>query len=241
MIKIRTIYIIISLLIVVSLVINCKREISLPPPQGSNNSHVYPPDYLKEEPPGTTVKLFANEIFSQYEHLHSCPVFSPDGKKMFWTIISSNYKLWFMKEVNQLWFPPTRARFMHDGNADSPIMSPDGNRIFFLSVEPTGFDKARPENIWYVERTENGWSEEILVGQEVNSYLVHWQVSIANNGNLYFSGSETNPDDKDIIMAQLVDGVYTNVMDLGDSVNTTSTESTPFIDPNEQYLIFSKV
>ncbi len=197
--------------------------------------------YLGQKPPGDKVELFAHVVFSKFDHLHSCPVFSPDGNEMFWAVASNECRVWYMEKDNSdQWSSPKKALFLHDGRGDSPIYSPDGNRIFFQSLRPTGIEKIRDESIWYVERTENGWSEAKHVGLEVNSYLTHWQVSIANNGNLYFSGSKTSPDEKNILMAEYVNGEYTNVVDLGQNINTTSREDNPFIAPDGKYLIFSR-
>ncbi|MCP4725474.1 MAG: hypothetical protein GY863_10580 [bacterium] len=197
--------------------------------------------YLGQKPPGDKVELFANIVFSKFEHLHSCPVFSPDGNEMFWAVASNDCRAWYMeKDSSGQWSSPKKALFLHNGNADSPIFSPDGQKIFYLSDHPTDIVKARNENIWYVQRTRDGWSEPVLLGPEVNSYTTHWQVSIANNGNIYFSGTKTNVDDKNIIMAQFVNGEYVNAADLSEKINTTYNEDNPFIDPDEKYLIFSR-
>ncbi|UCD74190.1 MAG: PD40 domain-containing protein [Phycisphaerales bacterium] len=197
-------------------------------------------EYLGQAPPGETPEVFADEVFSQFDHLHSCPVFSPDGTEAYWAVASRDCRSWYMTRSGDEWSSPQQALFLHDGMGDSPIISPDGHRILFLSQEPTGIDKIRPESIWYVDRAEDGWSEPKAVGDEVNTYLVHWQVSVAENGNLYFAGSKTNPDQRDIVMARLIDGEYSKVTVLGDAINSAESESNPFIDPDEQYLIFSR-
>jgi len=201
----------------------------------------YQGEYLGQAPPGAQVREFVRGVFTEFDHLHSCPVFSLDGNLMLWSVISDgSFETWFMERENNQWSAPAKAQFINEGNADSPIFSPDGNRIFFQSSKPTEIDKIEgSENIWYVERTDNGWSEPILLGEEVNSYYMHWQISIANNGNLYFSGGDHSIS-PDIIKAEFINGEYTNVTELEDSINTDSYEDNPFIDPDEQYIIFSR-
>ncbi len=201
-------------------------------------------EYLGQEPPGMVAREFVREVFSTSGHLHSCPVFSPDGNLVIWTVMSPDYEVRFMERENNQWSAPEKAQFLPQSNIDSPIISPDGNKIYFNSSVPTEIVKEWNENSWYLERIENGWSEPKLLGEEVNSYNMHWQVSIANNGNLYFSGSKNNVLDNwefNIIKAELVNGEYTKTVDLGSSINTTFSESNPFIDPDEQYIIFSRL
>lgn len=220
----------------------------------SNDSSITEPtvefDYLGQTPPGLTPQPFAHSIFRNFA-LHSSPAFSNDGNEVFWSAFdmsspgSYKLRLFYMKKENGIWKDPTKATFLLNGVGDSPIFSPDGNKLFFLSGAPTSQNPNNTkENLYYSNKTENGWSEPVMLGQEFDSYIFHWQVAIANNGNLYFSGDKlenTNKVERDIYLAHLVDGEYENFTNLGDSVNVTGEiESTPWVSPDDSFIIVSR-
>ena len=57
--------------------------------------------YFGQTPPGTSAELFAPDIIN---HLaHSSPTFSPDGKEIYWSIVSGNNetrKIFYVKPKN---------------------------------------------------------------------------------------------------------------------------------------------
>ncbi len=98
-------------------------------------------DYLGQTPPGLTPQPFAHHIFSNYA-LHSSPAFSHDGNEVYWSAFdmsSLGYKprIWYMKKENGVWNNPQIATFLLNGVGDSPVFSPDGQKLFFLSAAPT--------------------------------------------------------------------------------------------------------
>ncbi|MDP2858347.1 MAG: hypothetical protein Q8P50_10265 [Bacillota bacterium] len=80
---------------------------------------------------------------------------------------------------------------------DSPVFSPDGDRLYFPRAR-SGRD------IWHIERTADGWSSPTALPQAVNSLIIHWQLSVADNGDLYFAAKVAEKDDQDIYRAELV-------------------------------------
>jgi hypothetical protein len=207
-------------------------------------------DYLGQTAPGLTPEPFAHNIFRNFA-LHSSPAFSPAGDEVYWSCFNmsmqGNYKnqIWYMRKVNNTWTSPQVALSLLNGVGDSPVFSPDGQKLFFLSGAPTPDNPNNTkENLWYSNKTVNGWSAPILLHQEFDSYIFHWQVSVANNGNIYFSGSPINSpnnDERDIYLTHFINGEYKNIINLGSSVNTVAVmECTPWISPDESYVIFSR-
>lgn len=193
--------------------------------------------YLGQEPPGRTPELFAPDVLT--EGFHSVTVFSPDGTEVFWGPLDgwdssgSTPHLETMRLVDGLWTAPAAASFSQ--SADSPSFSPDGNRLYFLSRkqgEPS-------ERIWYADRTSDGWSAPTLLAGAISSIPVHWQLSLASNGDLYFGGrvDAANPD---IYRAELVEGQYDKVTRLGPTVNTDCWEYSPYVARDGSYLLFSR-
>jgi hypothetical protein len=195
---------------------------------------VFKGPYLDQKPPGTTPELFAPEIFKA--EVHGGLVFSPDGNEVYWDLMEEGRNILFMRVENDEWTKPTEVPFKSRYGTGDATFSPDGRKLFFTSQESIeGGKKDTDENIWYVERTENGgWGNPKSLGSVVNSYSLHWQISVAANGNLYFGANG------DIYVALSQNGKYTTVTKLSSLINSEHYDSTPFIAPDESYLIFSR-
>ena len=193
--------------------------------------------YLGQKPPGDTPELFAPDIFDQ--EAHSTAVFSPDGKELYWNLMSSKQIL-FMKMENNKWSAPQEVPFALSEGTGDPALSPDGNKLFFTSFQSVdGLGMADKENIWFVERSGNGWSDPEPLGSAVNELSMHWQHTVATNGNLYFSANN-DKENKDIYISEFTNGKYANPVCLSDSINTSNSEGCPFIAPDERYLIYDR-
>ena len=90
-----------------------------------------------------------------------------------------------------------------------------------------------------MEKDGDEWGEPHPLPDSINSHILHWTISVANNYNLYFSAGPTNV--KDIYLSKYIDGVYTKPEMLGATVNTSELEITPNIAPDESYLLFSRL
>jgi Tol biopolymer transport system component len=123
---------------------------------------------------------------------------------------------------------------------DNPFITSDGKKMFFTTTRP-GAVSERKENIWYVARTSSEWSEPGPISAEVNAIQLHWSVSAARSGTLYFGG--TGPDGYgggDIYYSKLVNGVYTKPVNIGPEINSKELDHCPYIAPDESYFIFSR-
>ncbi|MBN2244545.1 MAG: PD40 domain-containing protein, partial [Candidatus Aminicenantes bacterium] len=128
-----------------------------------------------------------------------------------------------------------------------PAFSPDGSRIYFYSRRPLQEDseKMHDNDIWYVERNQNGWSQPIHLGPAVNSSYVEATPSLAANGNVYFTSDRIQYEDPtgnmDIFVSEFKDGDFTESKGLGPAINTPyARDCFPFVAPDESYLIFSR-
>jgi len=198
-------------------------------------------DYLEQEKPGDTPRIFAPGIVSGhgFNSEHSPAVFSPDLKEVYWTK-KFRGPILFMKQENGVWTAPEIAPFCSEYGDGEPIFSPDGKKLYFLSLRPikpggTG-DK---ENMWYVERTPEGWSKPKPVSPLINAFNLHWLFSVANNGTIYFASPSGNSyGQNDIYSSRFVNGAYEEPKNLGSIINKTGVDHTPFIAPDESYLIY---
>jgi Tol biopolymer transport system component len=148
-----------------------------------------------------------------------------------------------MVQENGRWtFPQIPSIYSADFGDTDPVFSRDGQRLYFLSQRPLKEGgKKDGENIWYVERTGNGWSEAKPFSPVVNSKKPHWSISFAENNNVYFGSSDVGGEGGgDIYLSKCIDGNYLQPVNLGKAVNTELEEFGPCISPDESCLLFTR-
>jgi hypothetical protein len=109
--------------------------------------------------------------------------------------------------------------------------------MFFMAQESAASNYK--ENIWVATRERGGWSPPKLVSPFISAMSTHWQISVAENGSLYFCARLAGG--ADIHVSAFVDGTYQEPVALGSAVNGAHDAYCPFIAPDESYLIFSRV
>jgi len=235
-----------SLLIVISLTLifgsRCKKSPYYP--DYSEEFPVLSGEYLGQEPPGTTPGLFAPGIVSTIRFEHSSPVFSPDGKEVFWTTsFDSNPigRIMYMRLVDDRWTEPEVASFSGRFSDANPFLSFDGSKVYFMSQRPITANGGTTNSFWVSQKTETGWSEPESLGYPFNSQYsfagwLSWEGSVTNNGTIYFV-IETRAS-HNIYCSELEDGRYNRMTKLDYPVNTEYDEWSPFIAPDGAYLIF---
>jgi ankyrin repeat protein len=198
--------------------------------------------YLGQPEPEATPLRFAPGIVSghAFDSEHSPAVFSPDGNEVFWT---SKFRgpILTMRQENGVWTAPHPVPFGSQEGDGEPIFTPDGQRLYFLSLRP--LEPGEPsgkENIWLVERTPQGWSEPRPVSSLVNAFDHHWLFSVSDDETLYFASIRDGGfGEKDIYRSRFVDEVHQEPENLGEVINSEGGEHTPFIAPDESYIIFT--
>ncbi len=200
--------------------------------------------YLGQKPPGMTPEIFAPGIVSTGMH-EAALVFSPDGKLMSFYIMHLTHgftAIVFVEQKNGQWTKPQVASFsgkFHDSDA---FFSYDSQRLFFNSDRPSENEgKAGNLDIWVVEREKTGWSEPKNLGTVINSEDVDVNPCVTRNGTLYFASNRAGGrGSHDIYRSLLKNGEYGEPENLGDSINTSNFESSPFVSPDESYIIFNR-
>jgi len=148
--------------------------------------------YLGQKPPGMTPEVFAPGILNTDKTGAFCTVFSPDGNEFYFTHYmradENSGGLTWMKRINNMWTKPEMLSFSGNGIDNDLCMSADGKKIVFRSWRALP-DGKKPKNhsyLWFVVRTEDGWSEAkpLLCGGEP---VRTGYPSMANNGTLYYA------------------------------------------------------
>jgi STE24 endopeptidase len=194
----------------------------------------------------TLLEPFIPDITSLFPNVRDI-AFSPDGKEMYFTIVSVQSDLMhivYLSKKNGLWTQPDIASFSGRFNDLEPYFSLDGLRLFFSSNRPRNNETGNPGDydIWFVERKSpaSAWSKPINLGAPVNTKDNEFYPSVSSANNLYYTtdGSISKGKD-DIFTSEWVNGKYANPTALGDSVNTPGYEFNAWIAPDESFIIYT--
>jgi hypothetical protein len=191
--------------------------------------------YFSQITPGRIPEVFAKGIISEAGYrLHSFPAISPDYNEVYWAVIPP--KVLFIKKEDTSWTVPHIASFS-EGNIQAPFFSHDGKRIYFQMNKGSDFGSL---DIWYVEKSENGWSNPVNLGAPPNSKGKESQPSLTSKGVVYFIGPLNGVTwEQGIYCSRLENGNYLDPVLLNEPINTDFIEAYPFIAPDESFLLFS--
>lgn len=205
-----------------------------------------PPPLRPAEP-----ELFGEGIFST-PAWDFFVAFTPDQRTAYVGRANGTFSYFTILETYRRagrWTEPRVAPFSGRWSDADPHIAPDGAWIYWISNRPLSTDsgeaRAKPRDdydIWFAERLATGeWGPPRHLGTPVSMPgATEWSPSVAANGNLYFGTIRTGgKGGNDIWMSRLVNGVYQEPENLGDSINTRFGELEPWIAPDESYLIVS--
>ena len=201
--------------------------------------------YLGQTPPGLKSVVFAPDIISSKDHYEYGSVFSRNGKEFYYAvIINEKPQIRYCRLDQTGWTAPKTVIASDRYEYNDPFLSPDEKRLFFISDRATdGKSSKKDFDIWYLERTANGWSNNpINAGPAINSGKNEYYMSFTDAGKMYFSsngGTDAATDKNyEIRFSSFANGVFKPSVQLGSAVNTEHYEADVFISPDEQYIIF---
>ena len=206
--------------------------------------------YFGQTPPGDEPQLFAVDIVSSNRFEHGSITFSPDCTEAFWSssymLADSGYswsRILTSRIEDGVWTAPRMAEFSNvQVGDDVPLFSQDGRRLYFVSGRPMEPGGAFREQTWFIERTGGEWSEPVPITGGPNSMNHHWQFGVAANGNVYIGSRDTGGHGRgDLYVSRFVDGEYLPPENLGGTINGEYAEGSPYIAPDESYLIFTRI
>ena len=199
-------------------------------------------DYLNQILPGDGPKLFAPHIVSDGFSNRDFTI-SPDGNEIFFTIQQRDIVSVIMNSGKKhgKWSVPAVASFSGVYNDLEASFTFDGKRILFSSNRPLNSgDSTNDYNIWYVEKKNDSWTQPVPLGPEVNSEKDEFYPSITKNGDLYFTTQlDEGKGKEDIVMCEFKNGIYLPPVSLPETINSKGYEFNAFVDPDEQFILFS--
>jgi len=194
--------------------------------------------------PSDTPSLFARNILSDGLSNRDFTI-SPDGDEIFFTVQQPKFLLsaiLTLKKKNGKWGKPVVASFSGVYRDLEAAFSADGKTIFFSSDRPVNEkDSVNDFDIWQVTKDNNGnWSNPQHLGFTVNSEKNEFYPSVSKNGNLYFTVEAGYGKGKeDIVMCRWNNGSYEKPVSLPDAINSANYEFNAFIDPGENFILFT--
>ncbi len=212
-------------------------------------------DYLGQTPPGDTPVVFAPGFISRKSLEHGPAIFSHDGNEVYWCSRKSarewqKTNLWSMKRINNRWTKPQKlSPFGVDVAWMDPFLSMDGKRLYFSAdsntIKEKGMSASENRDIWFVEKQNNGWSKPQKISPVINRINGQCQATLTHDGTVYFL--EYKGEGKnwkcEILKSKLKNENYLQPVALPAGINSTLIQTskswTPFIAPDDSYLIFS--
>ncbi|MBN1407020.1 MAG: PD40 domain-containing protein [Calditrichaceae bacterium] len=191
-------------------------------------------DYLDQKPPGIVPEIFAPGLITGF--VHGSVAISPKGDEFFWIINPSTERIMFSKLENGTWTKPALADFVKNyltSQNGGLAFSPMGDKLFFHSTRSGGFGGF---DAWYVEKTDNGWSEPINAGNSYNSTYDESTPLITKKGYAYLLAGFHNS--RDPLCYKYSNGKFSNHTPM-DIIPEYGPWWTLFISSDEDYLIFA--
>lgn len=188
------------------------------------------------------------KFFSETLHRGFCPhgqlAFAHDGSGAFWSAIALEGRqqtIYWSAFDGKTFSPPVVAPFAAASGNGTPSFSPDGRRLFF-NVEIAGPEASSPKTmaICYVERAGDGWTKPVTIEATADVTMTKGQVSVARNGNLYFTGRILTERTPAIFLSRYVNGQYARPEKLsGPIAEEALLIVDPWIDPDERFMLVS--
>lgn len=175
-----------------------------------------------------------------YDELNAA--FTPDGRTVYFTRkIADHFGVILMAHRRgRGWSEPEVAPFSGQFADFDPFVTPDGQRLYWISNRPVDGAPKTDFDIWMVERTSTGWSAPVHLDAPVNGPDGEFYPTVSASGNLYFSSNRAGGKGRgDIYVSRPEHGRFAAPVALGDPVNSTGFDGDPFIAPDESYLIFT--
>ncbi len=203
-------------------------------------------DYLGQAGPGDTPALFAPGVVSTDLGERDLAV-SPDGDEIGWTLQGGgSFGNWFativlMRREAGRWGPPHLAPFSGRFRDLEPCFSPDGRRLYFVSDRAAPADSAKKDfDVWFVERTGDGWGPPRNAGPAVNTDQDEFYPSLPRDGALCFTATRAGGRGGEDIWRAPAQGEGFGPAAPIDSVDTAAGEYNACVSPDGGTLVFGR-
>jgi outer membrane protein OmpA-like peptidoglycan-associated protein len=181
------------------------------------------------------------------------PFISPDGKVMYWTVAHHPKNtggekdpgdIWMAVWTGSSWSQPQHGGSLINNAAYNAVcgISHDGDRLFLVGHYAANQQPANSQGISVSIRSADGWSapQNINIpyfmdrGKETHGYLSTTLGVFVFSAESYITiGAE------DIYMSRLMNGQWSEPINLGTSINTSRQEFSPSLSADGAFLYFA--
>jgi Tol biopolymer transport system component/L-ascorbate metabolism protein UlaG (beta-lactamase superfamily) len=196
-----------------------------------------------QAPPGAEPVKFWPDILAAGACPHGQLAFSPDGTGVFWSAIlqpGPEQTIYFSAFDGMAFSKPAVAPFAAASGNGGPAFSADGKRLYFSAeLPPESGSSAARTAICYVERTASGWTRPVPIAATVDDRMTKGQVSVARNGNIYFTARVLTERAPGIFICRYSNGEYLAPEKLAGPLAALPLVVDPWVDPDEKFLLVS--
>lgn len=202
--------------------------------------------YLGQKPPGMTPKIFVPGIVSTdvNEVMYG---FYNDGSLFFFERSAPNFeKDWIYIPVyrteikNGVWTEPQKSAITGRPWFYEYSEASEGTKIFFAWRK--NLDGSGPQSdidLWRTVKVSKGWAPPERLGPPVNTNRFDSWPSLSQSETLYFFSSREGGFGKtDLYRSILHKGEYTEIENLGNTINSKFNDHDPYIAPDENFLLW---
>lgn len=185
---------------------------------------------------------------------HLCPsdkiihkgIFNPKLDEYYYTLSDLEFRrfdVYVIKKINDKWSKPEKAFFNSDYSDHGMSFSPDGQSVYFSSTRPTNIDSIPSTwHIWKANKVKGKWGVPVYVDiPNLRDKLIS-HPSITSSGVLYFHSSNLDYSDMSIYYSKRIEDEFESAKEVSILAEKRDSPScTPYISPNEDYMLFAFV
>ncbi len=183
--------------------------------------------------------IFGEGVVSIPGRNEFAPFLSATGDSMYFSTENNDgsaLSSYLLTQESGVWSAPEEILLKDESNNSIEVYLNSDNTILYFT-QRTGTDSQNYEyRFWKTVRNSNGsWSDPVEAEEQLNSIRNKRRINVVNNQNIYFSA------DGDLYFStyQPDDGTYASPQKFEYPVNTDSWEGDLYVNPQENYLLFS--
>jgi len=197
-----------------------------------------PPD-IENGNPGSVLNSQANEIFPALSQNRL--IFMSDRQN------TGQYK-YYISEYKLMGFDETAEAsdlpFLNIESAVSPFFSDQGNFSEIIFSAPVKSDKKKHNDLYISSFTSDGWTIPERINGVVNSPGFDGQATLSPDGKtmIFVSDRDGSIGETDLYLSsRSTNGTWSEPINMGNLINTSSQEISPFLNKNMDLLFASNV
>ena len=202
---------------------------------------------INQEGEWTEPKYLFTSIDNNYND--DAPFLSPDGQCLYFisrrpafeSDTSNHERIWFSEKQNQKWSNPILlSETVNDLNTHMQFSLCENKTIYLIS---RNYDKARKVEIYYSKYLDGKYQKPVKLPPQVNSEYNELTPFISKDEQYLIFSRAGMPDGyggADLFISfKKPDGTWTEAVNLGETINSSSWETCPIISPDGNYLFFT--